>query len=153
MGGIIISNQKRVVLYFVNNKGLKKCVKFYIDKKSYDLLFDKSIAIEERQKYLIDEYHEYERERYYKRKHISLDSIDNLVFSPESSVFYEIDYAELKEAINKLSPMQKEIIKRVYFEGKKQHKVAKELNVSKGTVSITLKRALVNLKKSLQKKA
>lgn len=55
-------------------------------------------------------------------------------------------------AIAVLTPRQKEIVIKVFFEEKSQAEVAKELGVTEGTVSVTLERALTNLKKFLEKK-
>ena len=60
-----MNEQVEVRLDFINNKGKLKHVKFYMDEQSYKSLFDKSISEEVRNKYLVDVYHEYERERYY----------------------------------------------------------------------------------------
>ena len=137
--------QIKVVLDFVNERGQNKRVKFYMDKKSYEILQDKSIAPNVRYQYLIDEYHEYERERYYRRRHIILDLSKYLVASDDNDNFKELNTRQLREVIEKLPERQKELIIKIYFEGKTQIKIAKELNISKSTVSITLKRALRNL--------
>lgn len=70
----IMRNQIEVKLDFINKKGQLKHVKFYMNKQTYEMLFDKSISEEVRHQYLVDEYHEYERERYYRRKFISLNN-------------------------------------------------------------------------------
>ena len=68
-------NEKiKVNLDFINKKGESKHVKFYMDKQSYDMIFDVSISDEIRNKYLIDEYHEYERRKYQNRKIVSFDN-------------------------------------------------------------------------------
>ena len=69
-----MSKQVEVKLDFINKKGEEKHVKFWMDKQTYEMLFDKSISEEVRHQYLVDEYHEYERERYYNRKFVSFDS-------------------------------------------------------------------------------
>ena len=62
-----MSQQVEVLLDFINKKGQLKHVKFWMDKQTYEILKDESISEEIRHQYLIDEYHEYERERYHKR--------------------------------------------------------------------------------------
>lgn len=57
---------------------------------------------------------------------------------------------KLHEAIEKLKPRQKEIIIKVFFEEKTQREVSIELGVAESTISITLERALNNLKKILK---
>ena len=73
----------------------------------------------------------------------------------------EADYIETEEkneqknklykAIKQLSPRQKEIVRLIYFEEKTQDEVANELNISQGTVSTTLDRAVANLRKIIGK--
>ena len=58
---------------------------------------------------------------------------------------------KLHEAIEKLRPRQKEIIIKIFFEEKTQREVSIELGVAESTISITLERALNNLKKILKK--
>lgn len=58
---------------------------------------------------------------------------------------------KLHEAIDKLRPRQKEIIIKVFFEEKTQREVSIELGVAESTISITLERALNNLKKIFKK--
>lgn len=155
-----MSKQSEVKLDFINKKGELKHVIFWIDKQTYEMLFNESISEEIRHQYLVDEYHEYERERYHNRKFVSFDSEmaealdlieDNTSISSEDRYENEIINNEIKNAINMLSPRQKEIINKVYFENKKQIEVSKELGVTKEFVSKTLSKALDNLKKILKK--
>ena len=155
-----MSKQVEVKLDFINKKGELKHVKFWMDKQTYEMLLDESISEEIRHKYLVEEYHEYERERYHNRKFVSFDSEmaeeldlieDSTSISSEDRYENEIINNEIKNAINMLSPRQNEIINKVYFENKKQIEVAKELGVTKEFVSKTLSKALDNLKKILKK--
>ncbi len=57
----------------------------------------------------------------------------------------------LYAAIRTLSPRQQEVIHKVYFEGKSQKAVSKELGVSEAAISIQLARAMSKLKKLLEK--
>ena len=59
-------------------------------------------------------------------------------------------YKKLHEAIELLKPRQKEIIIKVFFEEKTQREVSIELGVTEACISITLERALNNLKKILK---
>lgn len=155
-----MSKQVEVTLDFINKKGALKRVKFWMEKQTYEVLFDESISEEIRHQYLVDEYHEYERERYHNRKFVSFDSEmaealdlieDSTSISSEDRYENEIINNEVKNAINMLSPRQKEIINKVYFENKKQIEVAKKLGVTKEFVSKTLSKAIENLKKILKK--
>lgn len=60
--------------------------------------------------------------------------------------------AQIHKAIALLTPRQKEIIVKVFFEEKSQAEVARELGVSEAIISKTMKRALSNLKKYLEEK-
>ena len=64
----------------------------------------------------------------------------------------ELFNARLHKAIDSLTKRQKEVIVKVFSQGKTQAEVAKELSITKGTVSITMERALANLKEILEKK-
>ena len=67
-GGEKMNKFKKVFLTFTNKKGEVKKVNFYIDRYVYHLLNDKSVSKEFRQKFLVYEYHEYEKERIRKEK-------------------------------------------------------------------------------------
>ena len=53
-------------------------------------------------------------------------------------------------AIRSLSPRQQEIIQKVYFEEKSQREVAEEIGITEGTLSLTLERAISNLRKIIK---
>lgn len=112
------------------------------------MLMDDSISNEERQKYLIDEYHEYERERYYERKIVKIneDEIDYSP-SPEEQCIKNQEEKEFFSFLNLLNTRQKELIKLIYFENKTQEQVAKQFNVSKSAINQSLKRIYKKIKK------
>ena len=56
----------------------------------------------------------------------------------------------LYAAIRSLSPRQQEIIRKVYFEEKSQREVAEEIGITEGTLSLTLERAISNLRKIIK---
>ncbi len=56
----------------------------------------------------------------------------------------------LHAAIRTLSPRQQEIIHKVYFEEKSQREVAEEIGITEGTLSLTLERAISNLRKIIK---
>lgn len=58
----------------------------------------------------------------------------------------------LYAAICTLSPRQQEIIHKVYFEEKSQREVAEEIGITEGTLSLTLERAISNLRKIIKNK-
>lgn len=140
--------KKLVKLEFINKRNELKKVQFYMDKKTYEMLMDDSISSEERQKYLVDEYHEYEREKYYKRKIVRLEEEQiDYSLSPEEKCIKNQEEDAFFFFINKLNPRQKEIIKLIYFEGKTQEEVARIFNVSKSAINQSLKRIYKKIKK------
>ena len=58
--------------------------------------------------------------------------------------------ALVHNALEKLPPRQKEVITMVWLEGKSQEEVAKTLEITQGTVSITLERAMKRLSEILK---
>ena len=122
-----------------------------MDKQTYEMLMDDSISSEERQKYLVDEYHEYEREKYYKRKIVRLEEEQiDYSLSPEEKCIKNQEEDAFFFFINKLNPRQKEIIKLIYFERKTQEEVARIFNVSKSAINQSLKRIYKKIKKFLK---
>ena len=154
-----MSKQVEVNLDFINKKKEEKHVKFWMDKQTYEMLFDKSISEEIRHQYLVDEYHEYERERYYKRKFgpfdsemaQTLDLIDDISTSNEEIYVNDFNNKEIEEAISKLNPRQQEIVRLIYWNGKSQKELCEKYNVKKQAMSDAVKRIHDALKKILKK--
>lgn len=154
-----MKNQVEVKLDFINKKGELKHVKFWMDKQTYEMLFDESISEEIRNQYLVDEYHEYERERYHKRKFVSFDSelaeamdlIEDTSISSEDQYDINLANKEIKEAIKRLTPRQQEMIKLLYWEGKSQKDLSEMYGVSKQAINNALDRINKTLKKFLKK--
>lgn len=61
----------------------------------------------------------------------SLDVEANFIAREERKEMYQ----KLKQAISSLKPVQREIIKMIYVEGKSQKEVAKELGIAESTLS------------------
>ena len=139
----------KVNLKFINAKGEKKDVTFYMDKKSYEMICYPSISEETRQWYLENEYHEYERERNFQRKHPLLD-VDTLDIIDPIYDEYDYDSEIIERCISKLTPRQRKIIQMKFKDGKKQKEIAKELNISKQSVSDAMHRIYETLKKYLK---
>jgi RNA polymerase sporulation-specific sigma factor len=61
------------------------------------------------------------------------------------------DYSllDFEEKLQKLSPKEKNIIIKMYIEGKKQHLIARELNIAQPTVSKIQQKAIQKLKTAL----
>lgn len=150
---------EEVKLDFINKKGEEKHVKFYMDKHSYEILFDESISEEFRHQYLVDEYHEYERERYYKRKFVSFDSemaealdlIEDTSISREERYEIDINNKIVQEVIKKLTPRQQEMVRLLYWEGKSQKELCEIYGVKKQAISDAVGRIHRSLKKNFKK--
>ncbi len=155
-----MSRQVEVKLDFINKKGELKHVTFWMDKQTYEMLFDESISEEIRHQYLVDEYHEYERERYHNRKFVSFDSelaqaldlIADTAISSEDRYEMDLNNEVIKEAISKLNPRQQEMVRLLYWEGKSQKDLCKIYGVKKQAISDAVKRIHDTLRKILNKK-
>ena len=88
------------------------------------------------------------------RRHVSLDSMDyegELFASAEDTertVEHREDMARLYSAMEALSPSQRELVEKVYFEGRKITDIAREEGVTKQSVHERVERALKKLKKN-----
>lgn len=60
-------------------------------------------------------------------------------------------YTALYKAIRQLRPRQQEMVRMIYFEGISQEDAANKLGIAQASVSITLNRAIENLKKIMKK--
>ena len=89
------------------------------------------------------------------RRHVSLDSMDyegELFASAEDTeraVEHREDMARLYSAMEFLSPSQRELVEKVYFEERKITDIAREEGVSKQSVHERVQRALKKLEKNL----
>lgn len=72
----------------------------------------------------------------------SLDVEANFIAREERKEMYQ----KLKQAISSLKPVQREIIKMIYVEGKSQKEVAKELGIAESTLSERVKLIISKLK-------
>ena len=88
------------------------------------------------------------------RRHVSLDGMDyegELFASAEDTegeVVRREDMARLYSAMEALSPSQRELVQKVYFEERKITDIAREEGVSKQSVHERVERALKKLKKN-----
>lgn len=89
------------------------------------------------------------------RRHVLLSALDpeERYFADEMDVLSEIireeRYEELRRAVEKLEPQQKELIRRIFWEDEKQADIAREQNVSKPALVGRMKRIYAVLKKIL----
>lgn len=99
-----------------------------------------------------EEYNDNHRET---RRHCSLDAmnVDDTLLPSDVDVFEAVADAEgkrnLHQAIEKLSPQQKELIGRIYFQGEHPADIARELGVSKTAIHNRLQRIFCQLQKNL----
>ena len=88
------------------------------------------------------------------RRHVSLDGMDyegELFASAqdtEGEAVRREDMARLYSAMEALSPSQRELVEKVYFEGRKITDIAREEGVTKQSVHERVERALKKLKKN-----
>lgn len=75
----------------------------------------------------------------------SLDVEANFIAREERKEMYQ----KLKQAISSLKPVQREIIKMIYVEGKSQKEVAKELGIAESTLSERVKLIISKLKEKI----
>ncbi|HET6965379.1 MAG TPA: sigma-70 family RNA polymerase sigma factor [Acidimicrobiales bacterium] len=68
----------------------------------------------------------------------------------ESGFDESLDRSLLKESIRLLSPTEQLVLKRVFFDGQTQRKVAEELHVSQMQISRLVAKALAKMKRSFQ---
>lgn len=72
--------------------------------------------------------------------------------SLEDYIIQKFSFLELKEAIEELPDIQKQRIKKYYFEEKNEYEIAKEEGVSHQAIHIGLDRARKKLREILEKK-
>ena len=72
--------------------------------------------------------------------------------SLEDNIIQKYSFLELKKAIGELPAIQRERIKKYYFEEKNEYEIAKEEGVSHQAIHIGLDRARKKLKDILEKK-
>lgn len=143
----------------------KKKVVYQITRTQYKIVEVETPEQEELVKELNRDFErEDKREKTARARCVSLDYLferdgfefaDNSLSGEEKYIEREekgIINARIHKAIADLTPRQKEIVIKVYFENKSQAEVARELGVSEAIISKTMKRALSNLKKYLEKK-
>ena len=99
-----------------------------------------------------EEYNDNHRET---RRHCSLDALnlDDALLPSDVDVFEAVADTEgkrnLYQAINKLSPQQRKLIWRIYFQGEHPADIARELGVSKTAIHNRLQRIFCQLQKNL----
>lgn len=99
---------------------------------------------------------EYNNDHKETRRHVSLDGMDyeGTLFAspadPAAEVLKREETARLLRAMESLSPDQRELVHRVYFENQRIVDIAREQGVTKQSVHERLSRALNKIKKFLE---
>ena len=95
---------------------------------------------------------EYNSDHKETRRHTSLDGMDyeGALFAapddPAAELVRKEDATRLRQAIEALSPAQRELVRRVYFENEKITDIAREAGVSHAAIHDRLKRIYQKLK-------
>lgn len=98
---------------------------------------------------------EYNNDHKETRRHVSLDGMDyeGALFAsptdPATEVLKREETARLLRAIEALSPDQRELIRRVYFENQRIVDIAREQGVSETAIRNRLKKICAKMKKFL----
>lgn len=147
---------KKLEITITTKKGKVKTVAVYVDDetaKALDQLNDE----EYRQQYRYEEYLMQERDKWHRRKTVSLDAIIEKGDEPcsDKDLLDEIiktdeQKEELHKAIEKLEPQQQEIVNLNYFEGKTQKQIARIFGIGETAVNNRLKSIYARLRKYLE---
>ena len=84
--------------------------------------------------------------------HLSADDLDRRtedVMPDVSTALLGADYSELHHAIAQLRPQQRELLRRVFWEGVRQSEIARQEGVLESTVSERMRRIYQRLRKFL----
>lgn len=136
---------KRITISFKNKKGEIKTVAYYIEKSTYENIIASNLSDEEKLNILVNEYREYEKERYVQRRkrkiqnQYTLYSLNNFSLSPHE--VYEVNESKKRiiSSIQKLDKIERKIIYFIFYKNKTQKFVAKKLGMSKSNVCKKLK--------------
>lgn len=123
-----------------------------VDDKTAEIL--ENLDEETRHNYIVGEHEIYLNERKETRRHQSINvSLENGhdfeddEISIEDNFIEKEKYLKLHKAISCLSKEQQWLVNEVYFKGRSQVEIAKELGLTKMAVSLRLQTILKNLKK------
>lgn len=136
--------------------GRQRQIKVWIEDSTAELLL-KSGDDELIHEYILEEYKARNINRKETRRHQSLESsMENGFDRPDLKADTEQilekreDVDKLYEAMKKLLPSQRELIKRVYFEAEKISDIAREKGVDVSSICHRKERALKSLKKFMK---
>lgn len=89
------------------------------------------------------------------RRHIATEVIDpdgrhiSGGLDPLTALIRDEQFEELRQAIERLQPQQKELVRRVFWADEKQADIAREQGVSKAALTARMKKIYATLKKLL----
>ena len=146
---------KKLKATITNEDGTTKTVLVLVDNQTAEMLEkleDEKMVNE----YLLGEY-ELKMADY--RERLNMQSLDASldggfdIEDPEQDLFenyiQKIDNEKLREAIKRLEPQQQWLVYQIYFEGRTQKEIAKELGIDKTSLTKRKERILKKLKKFL----
>lgn len=148
-----------VKVEILTKKNEVKVEGFFMDKQMYEAIL--TLSVEEQRRYFAEEYYDYEANRRYHRRIVSLDREDEdgkLQDIPDNSptvlenILEELRIQEIKDAVAKLTERQQEFVRLIYHEGKSQIEVAEIYGITESAVSHAMDRIHNSLRRFLQKK-
>lgn len=149
-----MAKQIYVSVEIITKKGEEKKVKFYMDEGMYKAIL--TTSEEEQKRFFADEYYDYEAQRRYNRKTVSLDveddsgimhEIEDKSTTPLEQVICEHEKELLNKALSSLKERYRYVITEIYINNRKQVDVAKKLGIDKTTLSKLKKVGLEKLRK------
>lgn len=152
-----------ITFTFINEKGIKRTVKFPMDSKYYKDLHDLSVPKDERDRVLLDEYRWYCDEHNRKKHEVpmiqdedgkDIEKADNSPTVLEQMIEGEETNARntlIHNLIQKLTSKQQKAIELVYFKNMKQEAAAREMGITQPSLNGLIKYALERMKKEISK--
>ena len=134
-------------------------IKYEIDGQAIEIEVEDSVASAYVDIDAESKRNDWKHEKRAKRHYCSLEHITDEGYqiatneeSPSEKMEREEEFSELRAAIKQLLSQQQELIYRVYFKGQTHTEIANEFGVDRSAIGHRVERALVALKKILQKK-
>lgn len=141
----------KIKFTFINAKGIEKNVVVYVDRGTKNIL--PKLDDKSRHDYLIELYHDQEKEKNYRRKTITFsDFIKNEedYYDPMDDNYNleKIVYQNklIKDILESLNEKDRQLIIMFYLKGLKIYQIADILDVTEKTVSSNLRRILKDLR-------
>lgn len=159
--------RKMAVIYaeiaFVNKKGETKRVRFPMEKESYKAYHHPSVPKEWTDRMMLEEYRAYCKERNYRKRvvpmpvdfhgyEIEIEDKENLTPVEYVMLMEEAERREsmMERILSKLTPLQREAVKKVCLEGKSIRKAASEAGISSPAMLKRLRKAKRNMERIIE---